>query len=149
MAVMLTSQASGSLAQTDPLRTVMREKLSNTQQLLEAVVRADYGSMARYSELLSRITYTEIASWQAVAHPDYTRNATQFLLSVKGIGDAAAEKNGEEAARQYTTLIGSCVACHAYVQRARSVRFESLEPPRDPLTIGQPAFEIRSNATGL
>ena len=60
-------------AQAPTLRVAMREKLTNTQQLLEAVVRADYPAMARYSEQLSRISYTEIASWQTVAQPEYVR----------------------------------------------------------------------------
>jgi hypothetical protein len=130
--LILAFQVSGPLAQSDVLRTVMREKLANTQGLLEAVVRADYVSMARYSELLSRITYTEIASWQAVAQPDYIRNATQFLTSVKGLSDAATRKNADEGAREYATLIGSCVGCHTYIRNTRAASLGPVER-RHPL----------------
>jgi hypothetical protein len=112
--------------QVPTLRTAMREKLTNTQQLLEAVITANYGGMTRYSELLSRISYTEIASWQAVAQPEYVRYATEFLTSVKGVRDAASRRNADEAAREYTTLVGSCVGCHAYVRNARTA---SIAPP--------------------
>jgi hypothetical protein len=118
--------------QVPTLRTAMREKLANTQQLLEAVVTANYAEMTRYSELLSRISYTEIASWQAVAQPDYVRHATQFLASVKGVSDAASRRNADEAAREYTTLVGTCVGCHAYVRNARTASLAPLgEPGRD------------------
>ena len=64
-------------AQSPALKAVMREKLNNTQQLLEAVITADYAAMERYTERLGRISYTEIASWQAVAQPDYAGQSTR------------------------------------------------------------------------
>jgi hypothetical protein len=108
-----------SSAQGPTLGAAMREKLVNTQQLLEAVVKADYATMAQYAERLSRISYTEIGSWQTNPRPDYIRQATAFLSAVQGMRDAAAKKSLEDATKQYTALITSCIQCHAYVRSSR------------------------------
>jgi hypothetical protein len=90
----------------------MRDKLSHTQQLLEAIVTADFPAVDRHAERLSRISYAEIASWQANAQPDYVQQAVLFLSSVQGLREAAAKRNGDLALQEYTALISSCVRCH-------------------------------------
>lgn len=129
LAVLLALEAVEPSAQQPTLKAAMREKLANTQQLLEAVIRADYVGMQVDTERLSRITYTEIASWQEVAQPDYVRQATIFLSSVQALREAAEQKNLEAASREYTTLISSCIGCHRYVRNSRVVSlapFDSL-----------------------
>lgn len=112
----------GPSAQSVGLKPVMREKLENTQRLLEAVVTADYAGITRYAEPLGRISETEIASWQTEAQAEYTKQATLFLLSVNGLREAAAGKNLDAAALEYTTLVSSCIGCHRYVQRSKASR---------------------------
>lgn len=112
----------GPSAQSLGLKPVMREKLENAQRLLAAVVTADYTGITRYTDRLGRITETEIASWQTVAQPEYTKQATLFLLSVNGLREAAAGKNIDAATLEYTTLVSSCIGCHRYVQRSKSPR---------------------------
>lgn len=97
----------------------MRAKLVNAQELLEALVRGDFVEIDRRAELLSRITDVEIASWQAVARPDYTEMASLFLLSVDGLRSAAADRNLEDALIDYTTMVSACTRCHTYVRDAR------------------------------
>lgn len=117
--------SAGPSAQSPTLKTEMREKLTNAQQLLGAVVTADYAGIDRYAERLSRISYTEVSSWQSAAQPDYVRQAELFLLSVKGLREAAASRDMASASAQYTTMVSSCVQCHANVRRSRAV---SLSP---------------------
>ena len=117
--------ASGhSAAQNPTLKTAMREKLSNAQGLLEAVVRADYAAMTRSVDALGRISEIEIGTWQAAPAPEYLKQATQFLMSVQGLRKAAEERNVDAALNEYTALISSCTRCHAFVRRARLVMFE-------------------------
>lgn len=115
-------------AQSPTLATAMRQKLANAQGLLEPIVKADFGLIARYAESLSRISETEIASWQTLAQPEYVEYATAFLLSVKGLREAAAARNMDAVTSEYDRLVSSCVKCHAYVRTPR--RAELADPGR-------------------
>ena len=73
----------GPSGQSPGLKPIMREKLENTQRLLEAIVKQDFTAMGRDAESLGRISETEIASWQHAARADYTKQALLFVLSAK------------------------------------------------------------------
>jgi hypothetical protein len=122
---LLATQTATPFAQTPIMKTVMRDKLANAQQLLGFVVRADFAGISRSAEQLNRISETEIASWQAVNQPQYFQQATRFLLSVKGLREAAAKRDSATATQEYMTLISSCVECHTFV---RGTRTASLQP---------------------
>lgn len=130
LGLMLALGTSDASPQSPILRAAMREKLANTQAVLEAVVKADYPTIARYTEPLSRISETEIASWQTVAQPEYVQQAALFLLSVKGLREAAVSKNIDAVTLEYTTLISSCIRCHTYVRNSRRASLEPIERPR-------------------
>lgn len=119
LVVALALSSRDPLAQSTVLRPIMREKLANTQQLLEGVLTANFAMIERYGDRLGQITYTEVASWQANAEPEYLRNASAFLKAVQGIRAAAADHNAQRAAAEYTNLISACVACHTYVRASR------------------------------
>jgi cytochrome c556 len=110
----------GPAAQPSGLKPVMREKLENTQRLLEAVVKADHAAIAKYVEPLSRISEAEIASWQVAAPGEYAKHATVFLLSVNGLQEAAAGRNADAAALEYSALVSSCTGCHRYIERSKT-----------------------------
>lgn len=112
-------------AQQPTLRTAMRNKLVDTQRLLEAVVTADYPAIGRSVDALSRISETEIASWQAGAQPEYRKQAMQFVSAVQALHEAAATKDLDAVLTGYTALVSSCTRCHAHVRRMRTV---SLKP---------------------
>lgn len=120
VAVALALGTGGPMAQTSGLKPVMREKLENTQRLLEAVVKADHAGIAKYAEPLGRISEAEIASWQVAAPGEYTKHAMLFLLSVNGLQEAAAARNADAASLEYSTLVSSCVGCHRYIERSKT-----------------------------
>ena len=126
---LLATQTATPLAQTPIMKLVMRDKLANAQQLLGFVVRADYGGISRSAEQLSRISETEIASWQAVNQPQYFQQATRFLLSVKGLREAAAKQDSAEAAQEYITLVSTCVECHTFVRGTQTASLKSGQQP--------------------
>ena len=107
-------------AQTVSMKTLMQNKLTEAQRLLEALVAVDYAAIGRSADVLGRITETEIVSWQLAAQAEYARQATYFVLSVRGLQDAAARRNIDAAIADYTTLVSSCTRCHAHVQRVRA-----------------------------
>ena len=93
--VMSLSMASS--AQSPTLRTVMREKVENAERLLEPLVKGDFAELDKYVERLSRITYTEIGSWQRRPEGEYMRNATSFLNAMQGLKAAVRAKNLDRA----------------------------------------------------
>jgi cytochrome c556 len=124
-------------AQSPTLATAMRQKLANAQGLLEPIVKADYPLIARYAESLSRISETEIASWQTLAQPQYVEHATVFLLSVKGLREAAAARNMDAVTRAYSTLISSCIGCHAYIRTPRRASLAGLGRAHAPIEVAR------------
>jgi hypothetical protein len=110
-------------AQNLTLKTVMRNKLVNTQTLLESV--GNYPAMDRAAAALSRITEGEIATWQVGAHPKYREHAISFLSAVRGIREASANRDLENALSHYADLVSSCTQCHAHVRASKTISFEA------------------------
>jgi hypothetical protein len=121
-------------AQAPTLPTVMNQKADNAQRILRPLVIGDFVAVDVYAERLGRLTYTEIASWQARPDTDYIRQAMAFVKGVQQLRDAARQRNLENAASAYTALIDSCVQCHRLVRGARGVSLTvpapTVEPPR-------------------
>ena len=110
------------------MQAVMRTKLANTQSLLKAIVTADYKEIDRAALALSRISQTEIVSWQNPPRPDYTAQAVLFMTSVDGLREAAQRRDIEAVGTEYSTLVSTCIHCHTYVRDARvaSLTFHGL-----------------------
>jgi len=115
-------------AQNPTLKTLMRAKLVNSQRLFESLVTADYAAIRRDADALSRITDKEIVSWQMGVQAEYQKQATLFVLSVRGLQQAAADRNIDAALHEYTTLTSSCVHCHAHVRRIARVTDQTRSP---------------------
>jgi hypothetical protein len=122
LGVLLLSTPGHAAAQNPTLKTLMHAKLLNTQRLFESLVTADYAGLKRDADALSRITEKEIVSWQMGVQAEYAKQATFFVLSVRGLQEAAANRNIDAALHEYTTLTSSCVHCHAHVRRIKTVR---------------------------
>lgn len=110
------------------MQAVMRSKLANTQSLLKAIVTADYKEIDRAALALSRISETEIVSWQNPPKPDFTAQAMLFMMSVDGLREAAGRRDMEAVGTEYSTLVSTCIHCHTYVRDARvaSLTFHRL-----------------------
>ena len=100
-------------------RPGMREKLTNTQQLLEGVVTANFTIVDKSADRLAQISYTEVASWQSNAEPEYLKQASAFVKAVQGIRKASADRNSGALADEYSNLVNACVSCHSYVRHMR------------------------------
>jgi hypothetical protein len=124
LGMLLVFGSTQSSVQSQGLNEVMRGKLANAQQLLEAVVAVDYAGMERASSALSRISETEIESWQSSAQPEYVNQAAAFLSSVRGLREAIAKRDINAALPEYASLVSSCARCHAYVRPSRQASLE-------------------------
>ena len=111
-----------SSAQSPNLRSIMREKLTNAQQLLEGVVTANFTIVDKSADRLAQISYTEVASWQSNAEPEYLKQASAFVKAVQGIRKASADRNSGALADEYSNLVNACVSCHSYVRHMKPIR---------------------------
>jgi hypothetical protein len=116
-------------SQVPTMKTSMRAKLANSQRLLESVVKGDFAAIGRDADALGRLTEQEMISWRLAVQPDYAKQATLFVLSVRGLQGAAASRNIDAAIHEYNALISSCAQCHAHVRRSKTVSHE-LQPVR-------------------
>jgi hypothetical protein len=130
-AALLAMIQTSSTAQVSPLAVVMRDKVENAQGLLRPLVLGEMQGIAFYADRLGRLTYTEVASWQARPQPDYVRQAEAFVKAVQNIREAARVRDVKRASGAYADLIASCVSCHQLVRDGRTV---SLTPPPPNIT---------------
>ena len=111
-----------SSAQSPNLRSIMREKLTNAQQLLEGVVTANFTIVDNSADRLARISYIEVVSWQSNAEPEYLKQASAFVKAVQGIRKASSDRNSAALADEYSNLVNACVSCHSYVRHMKPIR---------------------------
>jgi hypothetical protein len=112
------------------MQEIMRNKLSNTQVLLKAIVTNDYVQIDRSAAALNRISEMEIVSWQNPPKPQYTEQAMLFMASVDDLRKAASRRNMVAAGDAYSALISTCVHCHAFIRDARVASLLLTLPPQ-------------------
>jgi hypothetical protein len=110
------------------MQAIMRTKLSNTQALLKGIVTTDYKEIDRAAAGLARISEMEIVSWQNPPKREYAQQAMLFMTSVDDLKEASAHRDIEGVGAAYSTLITTCVHCHAYVRDARSASLSLAAP---------------------
>jgi hypothetical protein len=119
VAVVLALLATGSAApgQTPATGTLMREKLTHAERVLEAIMVSDYLMLQRHSQELARATQSP--AWQVFKSPEYIRYSEDFLRAAQDLVNAAEQRDLDAAAFDYVTLTVSCYDCHRYIKRAR------------------------------
>jgi len=110
------------------MKAIMQTKLSNTQALLKAIVTADFREIDRSAAALNRISEMEIVSWQNPPKREYVQHAMLFTSSVDDLREASPRHDIEEVGTAYSTLVTTCVHCHAYVRDARSASLMTIQP---------------------
>jgi hypothetical protein len=106
--------------QTPATRRVMREKLTHSQRILEAILTSDFELLERETTALSRVTQT--APWQALRSPEYLKQSETFLTANRALNEAAKNRDLDGAAELYTSLTMSCFACHRHMKDSRIAR---------------------------
>ena len=126
LAVVAVRPASGDAR----MQEIMRNKLSNTQVLLKAIVTSNFKEIDRAAGALRRISEMEIVFWQTPPRPEYTDQAMMFLLSVQDLREAAARHDMAAAGDAYAALVSTCVHCHTYIRDARRASLTTVRPVR-------------------
>lgn len=110
--------------QSDPLLTIMDDKLEYSQQLLEAIVFEDFQTAARIADELHLLS--ELSSWDVIRSPEYTRRSLEFQRVANRLAEVAEERNLDGLALGYVELTLQCFQCHRYMREVRRVE---QEPP--------------------
>jgi hypothetical protein len=110
--------------QSDPLLTIMDDKLEYSQQLLEAIVFEDFLTVARIADELHLLS--ELSSWDVIRSPEYTRRSLEFQRVANRLAEVAEERNLDGLALGYVELTLQCFQCHRYMREVRRVE---QEPP--------------------
>lgn len=104
-------------AQTRQTEEVMRRKLTESQQLLAALVTSDWVALEQHTRALRSLTYQP--GWDVMREPMFLTHTVAFQKTVQGLLDATGKRDQSTALSAYNGLVGSCVECHRYVARAR------------------------------
>jgi hypothetical protein len=111
---------SGLNGQTVATGRVMREKLTHSQRILEAILISDFAMLERESTALSKAT--EAPGWFVLEGPEYQRQSAAFLRATRDLVEAAKGRDLDAAANHFTTLTMTCYQCHRYMKNARIAR---------------------------
>ncbi len=103
--------------QTPALKTLMREKLMHSQQLLDAVVTSRWADLEAHAVALRKLTAQP--AWMVLQSPEYARQTSRFTRALDDLLEAARRKDLEDTPVAYTALTMSCVQCHRHVARMR------------------------------
>jgi hypothetical protein len=125
----LTGQAQ---PQTNALKALMRDKVKNSQALLEGLALADFGKCRSSAEELLRISNT--AEWVILKTPQYDLHSNEFRRAAEVIVQKSREKNLDGVALAYGDLVRACVRCHQYVREVREARLPNFRPDAVELT---------------
>ena len=115
--VLLTLSGSAAPAQTPALGRVMREKLTHSQKILEAIMTSDFAGLESHSAALSRVTQS--SAWSVLNSPEYLRQSSLFVGAARDLVEAAKQHDLDAAAEHYVTLTRTCFQCHRYMKNAR------------------------------
>ena len=119
---------SASLAQDRRSRATkefMREKLENSQKVLEGLALEDFDLISAKAQKLSAMS--QAAGWQVFDNPDYAQQSVDFRKAVEGLSRAAERKNIDAATLSYMKVTMSCVDCHKLVRGKLMAKNNNLE----------------------
>jgi hypothetical protein len=104
-------------AQTLQTKSIMQQKLAESQQLLAAVVTSNWIELDRHTRAIQMLTNNP--GWDVLHMPEYHDQTVAFQKALGNLLDAANQRDQRMAAAAYSGLVTSCVECHRYVARAR------------------------------
>lgn len=97
------------------LSKFMREKLTNSQLVLEGLMVEDYDMMQKGAKKM--IEMSNATEWQVIEGPIFARQSEEFRSAAKQVIKFAKEKNIDGASLSYLHLTMTCIACHKKVNK--------------------------------
>jgi len=104
----------------DALARIMKEKLKNSQIIMEGLALADYVKIRKGADELIQLSKT--AEWMVHKTPRYEVYSNDFRRAAETIYQKAKDQNIDGVALAYVDMTLSCVRCHQYVREIRDAR---------------------------
>ena len=112
--LVFSPSVSGQLPRLDSL---MEEKLEHAQDLLEAMILADYDAVERSSNELIRVS--EDSQWSPSQDPGYLRRARDFRETANTLIEQAKAGHADGVALAYMEMTLTCIQCHKRLRGGR------------------------------
>lgn len=106
--------------QTPATGKLMREKLTHSEKVLEALMTSNFAQLTEESNALAEAT--KAPAWAVLKTSDYARYSAAFLRASEDLREAAVKRDSDAAALSYVSLTLSCYQCHRYMKGARIAR---------------------------
>jgi hypothetical protein len=104
-------------AQTTATSRLMREKLTHSQKILEAIMTSDFKGLEEHSVVLANLTKTD--AWSVLKSAEYQRQSTAFVHALDALIASARQKNLDTAAINYVGMTITCFECHRHLKNTR------------------------------
>ena len=117
-ALLVTTGSAG--GQTPRTATMMREKLTHAQKVLEALTTSNQDLLQRESVALDRITQSP--RWDELRMTELRGYTDTFLKAVHDLNAAAERRDIDAAAVEYANMTTACVRCHRRLKDLRIAR---------------------------
>jgi len=117
LSLALAIAASGSATVASPQRStleIMQRKLDASQQLLRALVLAQFDNIRELSAELDSLA--EYQSWFVLPTPEYAQYTREFREAAKTMEAAGTSRDISTAYEAYTSMVGTCLQCHDYMR---------------------------------
>ena len=107
-------QPCGAIAADSNVKVLMRDKLTATHGLLDALALEDYSKLEHFAGLLADLG--KATSWSKADSPDFQYYSKSFQNAALYIRDQAKTHNLEGVTVGYVRLSLECVQCHKFVR---------------------------------
>jgi hypothetical protein len=104
-------------AQTAATSRVMREKLTHSQKILEAILTSDFKGLEEHSTAIVNLTKTD--GWAVLKSAEYQRESAAFVHALDDLIASAKQRDLDAAAVQYMSLTLACFDCHKHIRNSR------------------------------
>ena len=115
--VLLAMAGSAAPGQTLATGRLMRDKLTHSQKILEAIMTSDFEALEQHSVALVRAT--ESPAWSVLKSREYQQQSTAFLRAVQDLAEAAKQRDLDAAGLDYVSMTLTCLHCHRSIRNAR------------------------------
>jgi cytochrome c556 len=119
-AAILFMTGTAATAQTARTGTMMREKLTHAQKVLEALTTSNQALLENETAALERMTQSP--RWNELRTAELRRYTDAFLKAVHELDAAAQRRDIDAATVQYNSMTTACVECHRRLKDMRVAR---------------------------
>ena len=110
------------------VQVMMQNKINATNELFEALINKDYGTVEHKAKILG--TISTATTWHRPNDPEFKHYAKSFQESIDSMLENVKQRNYEGMAMSYFRLTLSCMYCHNNVRFDDPKYKEGIKAPK-------------------